>query len=121
MSREALGSRMGSGLLAKPRSGGGEEFDQCVAIPVFGFRVAETVDAQRQVLDSAPSVKTHLKQDAFDVRIRLRHAKLFGAKLMVLPVPSLLRLLVSEVGTDIEHLDPRALVVEQPRLDDRAN
>ena len=75
-------------LIAQPRSGRGEERDQSIAIALLRFRIAQAVEAQRQVFQSRAAVKVHLEQDALDVLLRLGDTEGLDAELMVLTEPA---------------------------------
>ena len=99
-------------ILAQPGRGGGKERDQRVAITLLRFGVAQTVEAQHEVLQTAAAIKIHLKQDALGVLIGLGDAEGFHAELVVLAETSLLWFFVTKVRAEVIHLHARALVIE---------
>src|SRR4029079_1062375 len=98
-----------------------KKLHQRIPISLLALRVAEAVDLQRQILNSAAPVKIHLKQNAFHILRRIGDAKRLGAKLMMLSQAALLRALIAEIRRDVIHLRARALLGDQTMLDGRAN
>src|SRR5439155_17237155 len=104
-------------VLAKPRSLGGQECDQGVAIFLLALAVAHAVDTQRKIAQPAAAIKIHLKQNALDILFRFCDSKGFDAELVMLPQPTLLRTLIAKDRAEIENLDARPLIVQQTIFD----